>query len=153
MHAAKAVAFFIEIQQTSDLTYRIYDYDRVGADGKKRELHTELAKDAIDYTIHKDYRTVYDREENKPEVLESTRYFTTVLLKLTKNIFRDFSKIDSFVIYVCFEGSCKITDEHENTVEVKQGESIIIPAIIKTVSIQPQIKVRLLETYVLKQFE
>lgn len=153
VHAAKAGAFFIEIQQTSDITYRIYDYDRVGADGKKRELHTELAKDAIDYTILDDYRTVYSGVENKPVILESTRYFTTVLLKLTKNTSRDLSKMDSFVIYICFEGSCTITDERKNRVEVKQGESILIPAISKRINIQPDKHVHLLETYVLEQKE
>jgi mannose-6-phosphate isomerase len=153
VHAAKAGAFFIEIQQTSDITYRIFDYDRLGADGKKRELHTELAKDAIDYTVLDNYRTEYPREENKPVVLESTRYFTTQLLKLTKNKLRDFSKIDSFVIYVCFEGTCHITDECNNAVEVKQGESILIPASTQTVHIEPDKKVLLLETYVLKQTE
>jgi len=153
VHTVKSGAFFIEIQQTSDITYRIYDYDRVGADGKKRELHTELAKDAIDYTLLDDYRTVYSSEGNKAVVLESTRYFTTELLNLTKNILRDFSKIDSFVIYVCFEGSCKITDECNNAVEVKQGESILIPAITQTVNIEPDKKVNLLETYVLKPID
>ena len=153
VHAAKAGAFFIEIQQTSDITYRIYDYDRLGADGKKRELHTELARDAIDYTIYNDYRTVYAREENKPVVLESTRYFTSNLLKLTKNISRDFSAMDSFVIYVCFEGSCKITDERNNTVEVKQGESILIPAKTQKVLISPDKTTQLLETYILKEIE
>jgi len=149
VHAAKAGAFFIEIQQTSDITYRIYDYDRVGADGKKRELHTELAKDAIDYTIHSDYRTIYSEEKNKPVLLESSKYFTSKLLKLTKNLLRDFSKTDSFVAYVCFEGSCKITDECNNVVELIQGESILIPAITQTINIEPFKKVHLLETYVL----
>jgi len=153
VHAAKAGAFFIEIQQTSDITYRIYDYDRVGADGKKRELHTELAKDAIDYTILDNYRTVYSSEENKPVILESTRYFTTELLKLTKHIVRDFSKIDSFVVYVCFEGSCRITDENNNRVEIKQGESILIPAITQTINIETDNKANLLETYILKQID
>lgn len=150
VHTVKAGAFFVEIQQTSDITYRIYDYDRVGNDGKKRELHTELAQDAIDYKLHDDYRTLYPREENKPVILESTQYFTTELLKLTKNIVRDFSKIDSFVIYVCFEGSCKIRDDDNNTVQVKQGESILIPAITQTIHIETDKNVSLLETYVLK---
>ena len=153
VHTVKAGAFFIEIQQTSDITYRIFDYDRVGANGKKRELHTELAKDAIDYTILDDYRTAYVREENKPVVLESTQYFTTELLKLTKNLVRDFSKIDSFVIYVCFEGSCNIRDESNNIVHVNQGESILIPAITQTIIIETDKNVSLLETYVLKEID
>lgn len=153
VHAAKAGAFFIEVQQTSDITYRIYDYDRLGSDGKKRELHTELAKDAIDYTLHDDYRSVYSREENKPVVLESTQYFTSNLLKLTKTISRDFSTIDSFVIYVCFEGSCKIEDEHKNIVDIKQGESLLIPAMTQKVLITPDKHTQLLETYILKDIE
>ncbi len=141
-----SLTYFPAIQEQVDI--RIYDYDRLGADGKKRELHTELAKDAIDYTVQDDYRTAYSEEENKPVVLESTRYFTTELVRLTKGISRDFSKIDSFVIYVCFEGSCRITDKCNNVVEVKQGESILIPAITQTVNIEPDEKVHLLETYV-----
>lgn len=148
VHAAKAGAFFCEIQQTSDITYRIYDYDRIGADGKKRELHTELAKDAIDYTVLDDYRTRYREEVNRPVVLESTRYFTTELLNLTEKMSRDFSQLDTFVIYVCIEGTCSISDENNYKVELKQGESLLIPAMTKTIYIEPVGKVRLLETYI-----
>lgn len=148
VHAAKAGAFFCEIQQTSNITYRIYDYDRIGMDGKKRELHTELAKDAINYSVLDDYRTNYNEEINKPVVLESTPYFTTELLVLNRDILRDFSKLDSFVIYVCVEGACNIVDESGYNVAIKQGESILIPATTKNINIKPDIKAKLLETYI-----
>lgn len=80
VHAIGAGCFIAEIQQTSNITYRIYDYDRKGPDGKGRELHTELAKDAIDYTLYPDYRTHYKAHTNATVELAACKYFTTNLL-------------------------------------------------------------------------
>jgi len=149
VHAARAGTFFCEIQQTSDITYRIYDYGRTGPDGKKRELHTDLAKGAIDYTVLDDYRTKYAKEPNRPVLLESTKYFTVRLLDLTEKIVRDFSMADSFVVYVCTEGACRISDKTGRTVAVRQGESLLVPAATaETVYVEPVGKATLLETHI-----
>ena len=91
VHAIGAGTFIAEIQQTSNITYRIYDYNRKDANGNGRELHTELAKDAIDYKVYDEYRTSYVRKENQPVLLESCKYFTTNLLDATKDITRDYT--------------------------------------------------------------
>ncbi|MDU1890001.1 MAG: type I phosphomannose isomerase catalytic subunit [Dysgonomonas sp.] len=148
VHAIGAGTFIAEIQQTSNITYRIYDYNRKDANGNARELHTELAKDAIDFKLYDDYKNSYTRKENQPVELESCKYFTTNLLEVTKDITRDYSDIDSFVAYICMGGACDIRDDKGNDLSVKQGETILIPADTKTVSISPRGNVLLLETYV-----
>lgn len=148
VHAIGAGTFIAEIQQTSNITYRIYDYNRKDANGNGRELHTELAKDAIDFKLYDNYKNSYTRAENQPVRLESCRYFTTNLLEVTKDITRDYSDIDSFVAYICMEGACSIRDDKGNDLSVKQGETILIPADTKSVSISPEGNVLLLETYV-----
>ena len=148
VHAIGAGTFIAEIQQTSDITYRIYDYNRKDANGNGRELHTELAKDAIDYKLYDSYKTSYERTENQPVELESCKYFTTNLLEVTKDVTRDYSVIDSFVAYICMGGACEIRDDKGNDLSVKQGETVLIPADTKNVNISPQGSVLLLETYV-----
>lgn len=148
VHAIGAGTFIAEIQQTSNITYRIYDYNRKDANGNGRELHTELAKDAIDFKLYDNYKNSYTRAENQPIRLESCRYFTTNLLEVTKDITRDYSDIDSFVAYICMGGACSIRDDKGNDLSVKQGETILIPADTKSVSISPEGNVLLLETYV-----
>ncbi|MFT4221861.1 type I phosphomannose isomerase catalytic subunit [Dysgonomonas sp.] len=148
VHAIGAGTFIAEIQQTSNITYRIYDYNRKDANGNGRELHTELAKDAIDYGVYDNYRTSYVRKENQPVQLESCKYFTTNLLDATKDITRDYSDIDSFIIYICMGGACSIRDDKGNDLYIKQGETILIPADTENVIISPDANVLLLETYV-----
>lgn len=148
VHAIGAGTFIAEIQQTSNITYRIYDYNRKDANGNGRELHTELAKDAIDFKLYNNYKNSYTRAENQPVRLESCRYFTTNLLEVTKDITRDYSDIDSFVAYICMGGACCIKDDKGNDLSVKQGETILIPADTKSVAISPEGNVLLLETYV-----
>lgn len=148
VHAIGAGCFVAEIQQTSNITYRIYDYNRKDAKGNTRELHTELAKDAIDYKVYDNYRTDYLNDKNRLVELESCQYFTTDLLKLDKVMKRDISGIDSFVIYICMGGSGKIKDNKGNTIDIKQGETILIPADTKDVDIIPQNNILLLETFV-----
>lgn len=148
VHAIGAGTFIAEIQQTSNITYRIYDYNRTDAQGNPRELHTELAKDAIDYKLYDDYKTQYDPTKNEAVALEKCQYFTTDLLDLNKATERNYSHIDSFVIYICMGGACSIKDNKGNVLDVKQGESILIPADTQSVSIDPKGDVLLLETYV-----
>lgn len=148
VHAIGAGTFIAEIQQTSNITYRIYDYNRTDAQGNTRELHTDLAKDAIDYKVYDSYQTSYTRKENQPVELESCKYFTTNLLELNSSLTRDYSNIDSFVAYICMGGSCNIEDNKGNTLNIKQGETILIPADTTSVNIIPDNNVLLLETYV-----
>lgn len=148
VHAIGAGCFVAEIQQTSNITYRIYDYDRRDAAGNTRELHTELAKDAIDYTLHDTYRTDYTAEENKPTHLVKCQYFETNLLDLTEPQTRDWSKLDSFVIYIVMEGELSLTDEAGNTLELHQGQSVLVPAECTTVTLTPKSHCKLMETFI-----
>lgn len=149
VHAIGAGTFIAEIQQTSNITYRIYDYNRKDAAGNSRELHTELAKDAIDYKLYNDYKINYTHKENSPVLLESCQYFTTNLLELNNPIEQNLGSKDSFVIYICMEGKCEIQDSEGNKAELKQGETLLVPAAnTGKITITPIVKVQLLETYV-----
>lgn len=148
VHAIGAGTFIAEIQQTSNITYRIYDYNRKDANGNGRELHTELAKDAIDFELYDNYQVDYEEKKNQPVRLESCKYFTTNLLELDKPLTQNYADRDSFVIYICMGGTCTISDNKGNTLDVKQGESILIPADTASVEIKPAGNVLLLETYV-----
>ena len=148
VHAIGAGCFIAEIQQTSNITYRIYDYNRKDADGNSRELHTEQAKDAIDYTLYPDYRTHYEAHKNKPVSLADCSYFTTNLLHLDTTMKRDFSTLNSFVIYICMEGEASIHDSQSDHLPIRQGQSILVPANVDQVTIVPSPEVKLLETYI-----
>ena len=148
VHAIGAGLFVAEIQQTSNITYRIYDYNRKDAEGNTRELHTKLAKDAIDYNIYNNHKNSYTPQKDEAVLLENCQYFTSNLLELEHEQKRDYSDLDSFVVHICMKGACTMTDNNENTVSVKQGESILIPANAQSVKITPKGGVRLLETYI-----
>jgi len=136
-----------EIQQTSDITYRIYDFDRKDDKGNLRELHTDLALDAIDFKVYPNYKTSYQKKENEVVELVSCPYFTTNRLHFTKPITREYHCLDSFVIYVCMEGSFWLTT-HETKMFVQKGESILLPADIKEVSLTPETSFKILESYI-----
>ncbi|HCK24846.1 MAG TPA: mannose-6-phosphate isomerase [Bacteroides graminisolvens] len=148
VHSIGAGAFIAEIQQTSDVTYRIYDFDRKDSKGNARELHTDLAREAINFEVLDDYRTQYDVVENEPIELVACPYFTTSLYDMTEEITCDYSELDSFVIFVCVEGSCTLYDNEKNEVSFKAGETVLMPASTQEVTIVPNGKVKLLETYV-----
>ena len=148
VHSIGAGAFVAEIQQTSDITYRIYDFNRKDADGKMRELHTDLAREAIDFEVVDDYRTNYEALENEPVELVACPYFTTSLYVMTEKISCDYSELDSFVIFICIEGSCEIIDDQKNEITLSAGETILFPASTQEVSITPTDAVKLLEAYV-----
>ena len=148
IHSIGAGSFIAEIQETSNITYRIYDFNRKDKNGNTRELHTELSKDAIDYTVHEDYRTHYTPKKDEGVELVNCPYFTTSVYDLTETMTVDYSELDSFVIYICMEGSCKVTDNEGNELYLQAGESILFPATTKTVEIIPEKNVKFLETYV-----
>jgi mannose-6-phosphate isomerase len=136
-----------EIQQTSDITYRIYDFDRKDDKGNLRELHTDLALDAIDYKYYGDYKTKYTHNENAPVELVKCQYFKTQLLEIDTVFTANYNHIDSFVIYICFEGSAIVSSDHGN-IELHKGDSILLPAVINNVTLTPQDSCKFLETYV-----
>ncbi len=136
-----------EIQQTSDVTYRIYDFDRVDDQGNSRELHVEQALDAIDYNYYEDYKVKYDNQLNQPTKLVSCPYFTTNKLQLNQGVERDYTKIDSFIIYICVDGSGSLEYDGGKTA-IAKGDAILLPAQIKNVKITPITECKLLETYI-----
>lgn len=137
VHSIGAGAFIAEIQQTSDVTYRIYDFNRRDAAGNARELHTELAKDAISYDVEADYRTHYVARDDMETPLVSCPYFTTSLYRLTGWKTIDLAALDCFVAVIVMEGSGTITDDCGNMVCVHQGETVLLPASTKAVTIVP----------------
>lgn len=147
VHAIGAGCFIAEIQQTSDITYRIYDYNRKDTAGNTRELHTELAKDAIDYNVQDSYQTTYEQAINQPVKLVTSSYFTTHLLELDRPMERDYQTIDSFVILICMGGSCTLNDNKGNSVHVAQGETVLVPAQSESIKLSPNGDCKLLETY------
>ena len=148
VHAIGAGCFIAEIQQTSNITYRIYDYNRKGADGKGRELHTELAKDAIDYTFQSDYQTHYMPQPGAAVELVQCPYFTTRLLETETPMMRDYATLDSFVVYICMTGSVELRDDNGNELTISQGQTVLFPAKTQSVTLKPAPQAKLLETYI-----
>ena len=149
VHGIGAGAFVAEIQQTSDITYRIFDYNRKDKEGKSRELHTTQATEAINFAdVQDDFRTEYDHLKNEPVELVASPYFTTSIYDMTEEITCDYSELDSFVIFICVEGACRITDDSQNEIAVRAGETVLLPAVVQEVTIVPEEGgVKLLETY------
>lgn len=155
VHTIGAGCFVAEIQQTSDATYRMYDYHRKDKEGKERELNTELAKEAIDFNDTEGKRVEYLRQTNLPINLVKTSHFTTNIMNLNKELMRDYSELDSFVVLVITEGSgrliCGSSRIHNTTVdmEVKQGDTVLVSASAKGLTFFPAEEgMKLLETYV-----
>jgi len=136
-----------EIQQTSDVTYRIYDFDRTDAKGNKRELHIEEALDALDFDHYDDYKTSYDPKINNTNPLVKCPYFQTNLLNYTVETTRNYSNIDSFVILIGLEGKLDIEYPEGSNTLVK-GETILIPASINNLKLIPEVEFKILETSV-----
>ncbi|MDR0427331.1 MAG: mannose-6-phosphate isomerase [Dysgonamonadaceae bacterium] len=148
VHAIGAGCLIAEIQQTSDITYRIYDYDRKDKDGKKRELHTELAKEAIDYRLYPEYKLTY-QQGNEVRNLVDSDYFITNLIEGKKGNNIHLTHNNTFVIYICIEGNIRLTDNKGNTLFMKQGETCLIPAEnAHLVIIHPEKDSKLLETFI-----
>lgn len=146
IHAIGAGCFLAEIQQTSDVTYRIYDFKRKDKDGNYRELHTEQAAESINYAVLNDYRTHYIPEKNKGITLVSCPYFTTAVYDLDEEMTIDYAELDSFVILIALKGEATITDNENNVTTLTEGETILIPATTKELQIKGTVK--FLETYV-----
>jgi len=149
VHSIGKGCLLAEIQQTSDVTYRIYDFDRKDADGNTRELHTELALEAIDYQHYPSYKTQYQPQPNHAVELASCQYFETNLIQASTATARDYSQLDSFVIYICFEGSLTLKCR-SGEYAIKKGEAVLLPATLQQAELLPNGNFGLLETYIPK---
>ena len=138
VHSIGKGSFIVEIQQTSDVTYRIYDFGRLDASGAPRELHTELAREAIDYKPSNDIRIDYTHVSNQEIPLVSTPYFTTSLYEQTKRTRHDWSSVDSFIVLIFLEGFGTLTDNEANCLEVGQGETWLVPASTQWIEVEPK---------------
>ena len=147
VHAICKGVVVAEIQQSSDVTYRIYDYKRKDDQGNERELHTEQALDVINFEASKQPKTIYSPLLNETTPLISCDYFTTNMLRFNKRMERQYAKLDSFVAYMCLDGTFTIEFEGEKT-SVDKGDTVLIPASIDDLSLIPDGEVTLLEVYV-----
>lgn len=138
VHAICSGILLAEVQQSSDLTYRIFDYNRPGLDGKPRELHTELAAQALDFHVEDEYRTRYDQEENRANLIIDSPYFSVRVTDVNQPFHRNLLKYDSFIITMCLQGDCKlgIRSTGEEII-LKQGNSCLIPAAIADYDLTP----------------
>ena len=147
IHAIGAGVVLAEIQQTSDITYRIYDWGRTAIKGAKRELHTDLALDAIDFSAFGKSKIRKDPRDNKSENLIKCEFFEINIIHLVDLLERDYNLIDSFVIYICTEGSFSIRWENRSEA-VSKGETILLPAMLRDIILEPQPHAMLLEIYI-----
>lgn len=150
VHAIGAGVLLAEIQQTSDVTYRIYDWDRTDASGKPREMHTALALDAINFNLDTNNLIRKESELNRTVLLAESPYFRTGLIRFDSPIIKDYSLTDSFVIYLCTE-SMVVVECFGHREEIRAGETVLIPASADNVVIIPQGTATLLEVFVPKR--
>ena len=138
IHAICGGILLAEVQQSSDVTYRIYDYNRPGMDGKPRQLHTELAAQALDYHVEENYRTEYVDNPNKAIQIIDSPYFDVRVMEISKPFHRDLRKYDSFIISMCIEGDCKLCVRSTgDEILLRQGSSTLIPAAIADYDVLP----------------
>ena len=145
IHAIGAGCFVAEIQQTSDVTYRIYDFKRKDKNGNYRELHTQLASESIDYTVQENYRVDYECLKNEGVQVATCPYFTTAVYDLTEPMILDYSDLDSFVILIGVKGAGRLICEGEE-MPFQMGDTVLLPATTKEVKVEGEVK--FLETYV-----
>ena len=146
IHAIGTGCFLAEIQQTSDVTYRIYDFKRKDKNGNYRQLHTKEAAECINYNVESNYRTEYTPVKNQGVSLVQCPYFNTAVYDLNEPMTLDYSELDSFVILIGLNGNANITDDEGNSFTLQAGESVLVPATTKTLKVEGTIK--FLETYV-----
>ncbi len=150
VHAICSGILLAEIQQTSDITYRIYDWDRVQSNGKPRELHTEQAIDAIDFDSKQNCKISYENTENKSNKIVNCPYFSCNKLNINKKIEKDFIQLDSFVIYMGIEGTSLLFYNPDlEPITIKKGETVLVPAMLKHLYLEPCSETsELLEIYI-----
>jgi mannose-6-phosphate isomerase len=148
VHALGPGILLAEIQQTSDVTYRIYDWDRTDDAGNSRELHTDDAIEAIDFKVYDHYKTNYEKAKNKTVKAVNEAYFTTNVLSLDTPMQKKYDELDSFVLYTCVEGKM-IIKYPGGSRDFGLGECLLIPNVVTDIEIRPLIESKLLETYIL----
>lgn len=136
-----------EIQQTSDITYRIYDFDRVDDKGQKRELHTEEALAAIDYNVYANYKSEYEKTPNQVNEVVACPYFKTNFMDLTAPLKRKYKNLDTFKILICVAGAFSVV-ANNYPINVGLGECILIPATVEEIEILTNTGAKILETYI-----
>ena len=138
VHAICGGILLAEVQQSSDVTYRIFDYNRPGMDGKPRELHTALAAQALDFHVEANYRTEYADTSNRAVQVIDTPYFDVRVMEISKPFHRDLRKYDSFIITMCIEGDCTIhVRSTAEEILLREGHSTLIPAAIADYDVIP----------------
>ena len=153
VHAMRRNTIVAEIQENSDITYRLYDYNRIGNDGKKRPLKLEKALQVMDFNPDNEasYAPTMPRIDGVVN-LKKTPYFTANLLSPTRPVQRDYAPLDSFVAYMCVEGQCEVTaldcETEDKSVSMRMGEAVLIPATLNDILITPQGHCKLIEVYV-----
>ena len=145
VHAIGAGVLLAEIQQTSDVTYRVYDWDRVDTNGNERELHNDIAIDAFDFNMKNDFRVDYSTQINASNKMVSCPYFTTNFIELDSELKKQ-NTHDSFIIYMCVDGDVEISTTISKDI-ISKGETLLIPAQIKDYSLKTKYG-KLLEVYV-----
>ena len=150
VHAICGGILLAEVQQSSDVTYRIFDYNRPGLDGKPRELHTALAAQALDFHVERNYRTDYPELANRATQIIDTPYFDVRVMEVSKPFHRDLRKYDSFIITMCIEGDCVIhVRSTGDDILLKGGHSTLIPAAIADFDVIPQQgRTRILDAFI-----
>jgi mannose-6-phosphate isomerase len=147
VHAIGKGVVVAEIQQSSDVTYRIFDYNRKDAEGNERELHTDEALDVIDFTAARMPKTDYKAQLNTLTPLVNCEYFNTAIIKFNEPLHRNYGNIDSFVVYMCLEGGLELVAENES-MKVAAGDTVLVPALIDEVQLLPEGETVLLEVFV-----
>lgn len=147
VHALGPGILLTEIQQTSDATYRIYDWDRIDSNGMARELHNEQAIDAIDFKYHENYKTEYEEITNGTSKIIDVSKFTTNLLSIDKALTKNYEELDSFVIYIGLEGKVML-EWGEEELSLSPGEAVVKPAAMPVMNFKPHMASKLLEVYI-----
>lgn len=147
VHAIGAGTVLVEIQQTSDITYRIFDWNRESSGSEKRELHTDLALDAIDFKAAGESKIKSEPEYNKTRNLVNCEFFNTNVLKFNKPVKREYYLLDSFVVYICTEGEFILSWDGEHD-HVHKGETVLLPAELKEIILEPSGEATILEVYI-----
>ncbi len=148
IHSIGSNILLAEIQQTSDITYRIYDFNRKDKNGDLRELNIDLAKDVLNFKADKKHKTDYNINENVAVNINKSPYFISNIISFNKEIIRDYNLIDSFKIYICLEGEFYIDYQGEEEIKITKGETVLIPASISAVSLFAKSHSKIIETYI-----
>ena len=149
VHSIGKGLLIVEVQQSSDITYRIYDFDRIDKNGNRRDLHLEEAEAAMDFQSGKDCKIDYFEEKENSNLLVKNNFFTTNKLSLSKPKRLDYTFVDSFVSYICVKGAAKIFYNETEFIEIEKGETVLKPRVISEINIVPkQEGLELLESYI-----